>query len=112
MSIVAWLKGLKRRRLDDDEIRTRVEHVTDLVEQLTSERAEDRVGDDVVVLVESVTDGVAEGRSDHQGPEVDGTTRLSSGDHAVGDVVAALVVGSEGADLVATPVGVTTEARA
>jgi tRNA A37 methylthiotransferase MiaB len=97
-------------KLDDDEIRTRVEHVTDLVEQLTSQRAEDRVGDDVVVLVESVTDGPdgrwVEGRADHQGPEVDGTTRLAGqghGDHAVGDLVPAVVVGSEGADLVASP---------
>ncbi len=97
-------------KLDDDEIRARVEHVTDLVEQLTSERAEDRIGEDVVVLVESVTDGpdgpCAEGRADHQGPEVDGTTRLASGAHAVGDLVAAVVVGSEGADLVASPVRV------
>jgi len=93
-------------KLDDDEIRARVEHVTDLVEQLTSERAEDRIGEAVVVLVESVTDGVAEGRADHQGPEVDGTTRLESGEHSTGDLVAAVVVASEGADLVATPIGV------
>jgi ribosomal protein S12 methylthiotransferase len=98
-------------KLDDDEIRARVEHVTDLVEQLTSERAEDRIGEDVVVLVESVTDGpdgrVVEGRADHQGPEVDGTTRLtgtSRRDLAVGDLVAAVVVAGEGADLVARPV--------
>ena len=74
-------------KLDDDEIRARVEHVTDLVEQLTSERAEDRIGEDVVVLVESVTDGpdgrVAEGRADHQGPEVDGTTRLTGPPRAI-----------------------------
>ncbi len=95
-------------KLDDDEIRARVEQVTDLVEQLTSQRAEERVGEDVVVLVESVTDGVTEGRADHQGPEVDGTTRLTEGDraYAVGDLVEAVVVDSEGADLVATPVRV------
>jgi ribosomal protein S12 methylthiotransferase len=98
-------------KLDDDEIRARVEHVTDLVEQLTGERAEDRIGEDVVVLVESVADGVAEGRADHQGPEVDGTTRLESGDHAVGDLVAAVVAASEGADLVATPVRVSSGVR-
>jgi MiaB/RimO family radical SAM methylthiotransferase len=90
---------------DDDEIRARVEHVTDLVEQLTSERAEERVGESVVVLVESVADGVAEGRADHQGPEVDGTTRLTAGAHAVGDLVPAVVVAAEGVDLVARPTG-------
>jgi ribosomal protein S12 methylthiotransferase len=59
------------------------------------------------VLVESVDDSadgrVAEGRADHQGPEVDGTTRLTGGTHAVGDLVAATVVATEGADLVAGP---------
>jgi len=94
-------------KLDDDEIRARVEHVTDLVEQLTAERAEERIGEQVVVLVESLEDTdqgrVAEGRADHQGPEVDGTTRLTGGDHAIGDLVPATVVGAEGADLVAEP---------
>jgi ribosomal protein S12 methylthiotransferase RimO len=90
-------------KLDDDEIRARVEHVTDLVEQLTSERADERIGERVVVLVESVEDGTAEGRADHQGPEVDGTTRLAAGAHRIGDLVAATVVATEGADLVAEP---------
>ena len=90
-------------KLDDDEIRARVEHVTDLAEQLTSARAGERIGEDVVVLVESVDEEAVEGRSDHQGPEVDGTTRLTTGTHAVGDLVAATVVSTEGADLVAEP---------
>jgi MiaB/RimO family radical SAM methylthiotransferase len=92
-------------KLDDDEIRTRVEHVSDLVEQLTADRAAERIGQHVEVLVESVEEGLdgwaAEGRADHQGPEVDGTTRLPSGPYAVGDLVPAAVVASEGADLVA-----------
>jgi len=99
-------------KLDEDEVRARVEHVTDLVEQLTSQRAEERVGEEIVVLVEALSDGpdgrFAEGRADHQGPEVDGTTRLTGhghGDHAVGDLVPAVVVASEGADLVADPTG-------
>jgi ribosomal protein S12 methylthiotransferase len=103
-------------KLDDDEVRARVEHVTDLVEQLTSERAEERVGDEVVVLVESVDETdegwVVEGRADHQGPEVDGTTRLTGDDvPTVGDLVEAVVVRSDGADLVATPVRVLSGAR-
>jgi ribosomal protein S12 methylthiotransferase len=95
-------------KLDDDEIRARVERVTDLVEQLTAERAAERVGEPVVVLVESVEDTsdgpVVEGRAEHQGPEVDGTTRLLGGPTSrVGDLVPAVVVGSEGADLLARP---------
>jgi ribosomal protein S12 methylthiotransferase RimO len=93
-------------KLDEEEIRARVEHVTHLVEQLTTDRAAERIGEDVVVLVETVDAGdgsVAEGRADHQGPEVDGTTRLTGGGHAVGDLVAATVVAGEGVDLVAEP---------
>jgi ribosomal protein S12 methylthiotransferase len=90
-------------KLDDDEIRERVEQVTDLVEQLTADRAEERVGEEVVVLVESLDDGAVEGRADHQGPEVDGVTRLTQSSYVVGDLVRAVVVAAEGADLVAEP---------
>jgi tRNA A37 methylthiotransferase MiaB len=93
-------------KLDDDEIRARVERVTDLVEHLTADRAQERVGEQVSVLVESVEEGTgggAEGRADHQGPEVDGTTRLAGTGHRVGDLVPAVVVAAEGADLVAEP---------
>jgi ribosomal protein S12 methylthiotransferase RimO len=89
-------------KLDEDEIRARVEHATGLVEQLTSDRAAERIGERVQVLVESVDDEI-EGRADHQGPEVDGTTRLTAGAYAVGDLVTATVVASEGADLLAEP---------
>ena len=72
-------------KLDDDEIRARVEHVTALVEELTAQRAEDRIGEDVVVLVESRRRRRAvEGRADHQGPEVDGTTPCSTADRCPG----------------------------
>ena len=75
----------------------------DLVDELVSQRAEDRVGESVDVLVESAgADGV-EGRAVHQGPDVDGSTRILDADHArVGEVVRATVVSSDGVDLVAT----------
>jgi tRNA A37 methylthiotransferase MiaB len=91
-------------KLDEDEIRERTEHVTRLVEELTSQRAEERIGEPVEVLLEDVAAG--EGRAAHQGPEVDGTTTvtgLPSGAKA-GDVVVAVVTGSDGADLVAEAV--------
>jgi ribosomal protein S12 methylthiotransferase RimO len=89
-------------KLDEDEIRARAEHVSRLVEELTAQRAEDRVGEEVDVLVESV-EGRVEGRAEHQGPEVDGTTSLlgAVGSVRVGDLVHAVVVGSNGVDLVA-----------
>ncbi|TDE14041.1 30S ribosomal protein S12 methylthiotransferase RimO [Jiangella asiatica] len=93
-------------KLDADEIAERVERVGDLVEELVAQRAEDRVGETVSVLVESVGDGVVEGRAAHQGPEVDGTTTVSGVHAAVGDLIEAVVTGSDGADLaaVAAPV--------
>ncbi len=92
---------------DEDEIRDRVAHVTALAEELTAQRAEERIGEEVVVLVESVEDGVAEGRAAHQGPEVDGSTTLEAlpGDLRVGDMITARVTGSEGVDLVAVGSG-------
>lgn len=88
-------------KLDEDEVRARVEHVTTLVEELTSQRAVERIGEEVEVLVERAEDGDVEGRAAHQGPEVDGSTYLLDSDARVGDLVRAVVVESEGADLYA-----------
>lgn len=88
-------------KLDEDEIRARVDHVTGLVEELTAQRAADRIGEEVAVLVESTAEDLPEGRADHQGPEVDGSTYLVDSDAPVGALVRALVVESEGADLYA-----------
>jgi MiaB/RimO family radical SAM methylthiotransferase len=88
-------------KLDEDEVLARVAHVTALVEELTAQRAEERIGEVVEVLVESVGDEVV-GRAAHQGPEVDGTTSLvDASDVTVGQLVTAVVVSSEGVDLVA-----------
>ncbi|CUR55720.1 Ribosomal protein S12 methylthiotransferase rimO [metagenome] len=89
-------------KLDADEIAERTEHVTSLVEELNAQRAEERIGERVSVLVESLADGVVEGRAEQQGPEVDGTTTLlGAGGAVVGDVVEAVVTGTDGVDLVA-----------
>ena len=89
-------------KLDEDEVRARAEHVSALVEELTSQRAAERIGETVEVLVERVeADGSVEGRGAHQGPEVDGSTYLLDSDVQVGDLVRAEVVGSEGVDLYA-----------
>ena len=55
-------------KLPEAEVRAQLAHVTALAEQLTAQRAEDRVGEAVDVLVESVTDGIVEGRAAHQAP--------------------------------------------
>jgi MiaB/RimO family radical SAM methylthiotransferase len=91
-------------KLPPDEITDRVSRVTDLVEQLVAQRAEDRIGEPVEVLVEELdaTTGTVEGRAAHQGPEVDGSTTVTgAAGAAVGSMVSATVVDSDGADLVA-----------
>jgi len=82
-------------------ISRRVERLSRLVEELTAQRAEDRVGSTVEVLVETVAGDVAEGRAAHQAPEVDGTTTVLGAGLRVGDLVRARVVGTAGVDLTA-----------
>jgi ribosomal protein S12 methylthiotransferase RimO len=104
----ATLPGKIRR----DAVRRRVERITRLVEELTAQRAEERVGSEVDVLIETVADDEgALGRAAHQAPEVDGATTVRGGSldgcvlH-VGDVVRARVIATEGVDLVAEAVAV------
>ena len=88
--------------VDQDTIDDRVRRITALAEELTTQRAEERHGEQVDVLIESVAaDGSAEGRAAHQAPEVDGTTTVYGAGLRVGDIVPAQVTGSEGVDLVA-----------
>ena len=82
--------------------------LTQLVEELTADRAVQRIGEAVSVLVEELYDnGEIVGRSAHQGPDVDGSTvlRWPSGrpGPAVGDLVTARVTDAYGVDLVAEP---------
>jgi ribosomal protein S12 methylthiotransferase RimO len=92
-------------KLDEDVVADRLARVSRLAEELVSQRAEERVGETVHVLVESVDEeeGVF-GRAAHQAPETDGQVLLTSGEGlAVGRMVEAKVVGTEGVDLVAEP---------
>src|SRR3954453_778194 len=95
---------------DEDEIAERLAHVSALAEELTAQRAEERIEEQVSVLVETVEsgpEGFLEGGAAHQGPRVDGSTLLEglSGSVAVGDMIQAVVVGSDGVDLVARATG-------
>ena len=89
--------------LPQDVVDGRVQRLTALVEELTSQRAEERVGEVLEVLVESVDSAAAEGRAAHQAPEVDGSTTIVGQGLAgvrVGDLVEVVVTGSEGVDLI------------
>ncbi len=99
-------------KIKDATIKRRYDRVVALAEELCNQRAEDRLGDLVEVLVDSTDDGEVEGRAEHQAPEVDGSTTLVSSetegvDLSVlrpGDLVRARVTGTEGVDLIAVPV--------
>lgn len=91
--------------LDAHVITERVERLISLVEELTAQRATERVGDEVLVLVEEhdPESGEVTGRADHQGPDVDGVTVLLgwSEPPSIGELVPATVVDTDGIDLVA-----------
>ncbi|MGI4895686.1 MAG: hypothetical protein ACRYF3_11300, partial [Janthinobacterium lividum] len=96
--------------LPEEIVAARYERVSRLVEELITQRAEERLGEIVEVLVESVLDedGLQHitGRAAHQGPDVDGETELDvppGARIAVGDMVRARVTGVTGADLLAEP---------
>ncbi|MEU0489453.1 30S ribosomal protein S12 methylthiotransferase RimO [Nocardiopsis sp. NPDC006139] len=89
-------------KVPEEVVAERVDRLNRLSEELMAQRAEERVGEEVTVLVETVLeDGAYEGRSEHQAPEVDGSTILYGEGLAAGDLVRATVVQAVGADLVA-----------
>ncbi len=94
-------------KLSESLIHERVEEVTALADEVMAQRAEDRMGERVHVLIESLEYdddewALALGRAGHQGPDDAGTTvRLGAASVAVGDIVAARIVDVEGVDLVA-----------
>jgi ribosomal protein S12 methylthiotransferase len=90
-------------KLDEGEIARRVDEFAGIAEEVMAQRAADRIGETVEVLVEeALGEGQYEGRAEHQAPDVDGsTTLLADRPLAPGDLVTARVVESAGADLVA-----------
>ncbi|TXC99342.1 30S ribosomal protein S12 methylthiotransferase RimO [Streptomyces sp. ISID311] len=90
-------------KVDPDVVAERLARVSRLAEELTAQRAEERVGETVRVLVDRTDDedGLV-GRAAHQAPETDGVTLLSTDQELEpGRMVEAKVVASEGVDLVA-----------
>jgi len=102
-------------QLPPDEIARRVEDLADLADELMAQRAADRLGEVVDVLVEEPHGpGRLGGRAAHQAPEVDGATEVhlwADGPLAAGDMVRATVTGTDGADLLAEAVQPARSAR-
>jgi ribosomal protein S12 methylthiotransferase RimO len=81
-------------------ITERVNELSTLVDELISQRAEARIGQKVSVLIEDETE--QEGRAEHQGPDVDGSTFIKSRNkYRVGEYVDAVVSDVLGVDLIA-----------
>ena len=93
-------------KVDQPIIDSRVRLISDLVDELMAQRAQDRIGEDVEVVIESFDSESHSywGHAGHQGPD-DGETEVvlgeSSGELTVGQLVHARVVDSNGVDLVA-----------
>jgi tRNA A37 methylthiotransferase MiaB len=98
--------------LDPDEVAERVERVSALVDELVAQRAADRLGESVQVLVlgpapaeEQAQPAAVSGLAAHQGPDVDGVTTVllppGSPTPAAGQLLVARVVDTDGVDLVA-----------
>lgn len=81
-------------------IAERVNELSTLVDELITQRAEARIGEKVRVLIEDEAE--QEGRADHQGPDVDGSTFVKSrSKYRVGEYVDAVVSEAVGVDLIA-----------
>jgi ribosomal protein S12 methylthiotransferase len=91
-------------KLDEDVVNQRVSRISSLVEELTTQRAEDRIGTFVNVLVEDDGDEPT-GRAAHQAPEVDGECILVDADGCkIGEFLRCEVIDSAGVDLIVRPV--------
>jgi MiaB/RimO family radical SAM methylthiotransferase len=90
-------------KLDPAEIARRADELSDVADDVMSQRAADRVGETVEVIIEEDLGGqLYEGRAAHQAPEVDGATTVRSPmPLATGGMIRARVVASQGVDLVA-----------
>ena len=88
-------------KVDEDVIKSRVESLSSLADEMVSQRASARIGENVRVLIEDSE--LQEGRAAHQGPEVDGTTSFIGTNFEVGQYIDAVIIDSMGADLVARP---------
>ena len=81
-------------------ITERVNELSTLVDELITQRAEARIGQKVCVLIEDEAE--QEGRAEHQGPDVDGSTFIKSRNkYRVGEYVDAVVSDVIGVDLIA-----------
>jgi ribosomal protein S12 methylthiotransferase RimO len=87
-------------KVSPEVISERAEELSTLVDELITQRSEMRIGEQIRVLIEDEAE--QEGRAEHQGPDVDGSTFIKSRNkYRVGEYVDAVVSDVEGVDLIA-----------
>jgi ribosomal protein S12 methylthiotransferase RimO len=87
-------------KVSPEVISERAEELSTLVDELITQRSEMRIGEQIRVLIEDEAE--QEGRAEHQGPDVDGSTFIKSRNkYRVGEYVNAVVSDVEGVDLIA-----------
>jgi len=87
-------------KVSPEVISERVEELSTLVDELITQRSEMRIGEQIRVLIEDEAE--QEGRAEHQGPDVDGSTFIKSRNkYRAGEYVDAVVSDVEGVDLIA-----------
>ena len=93
-------------KVDQGVIDARVRRITDLVDELMAQRAQDRIGELVQVVIESFDEESScyVGHAGHQGPD-DGATQIMGATATkaleIGQLVSVRVIDSNGVDLVA-----------
>ncbi len=93
-------------KVPDSVILSRVKQTQDLVDELMSQRAEDRIGQLVDVIIETIDSdtGIAYGHAGHQGPDDSETHVLGVEDpDSIGQMVQCIVIDTDGVDLIARP---------
>jgi MiaB/RimO family radical SAM methylthiotransferase len=89
-----------KNKIEPEIILERTTELSSIVDELISQRAEARIGQKVSVLIEDLEE--QEGRAEHQGPDVDGSTFINSRNiYRVGEYVDAIVSDVSGVDLIA-----------
>lgn len=83
-------------QIDRPEIEDRLRHLQAIQDEITADANLATLGDEVVVLIDQVEDGVPVGRSMREAPEIDGMITLDTG--VPGELVHAEVVGAFGPD--------------
>ncbi len=86
-------------QINSEIIAQRVNELNMIAEELMSQKAQSRIGQEVDFLVENIEDQEISGRIMQQGPEVDGISTILDSRLKIGEIVKAVVTGSSGPDL-------------